>query len=133
MYGKLFDKEAQQEADQILNVEGKELVNKHVLSRIRWNQSMEATHVATIKGKNQVLYHPIMIRFAMMLRQKLNKGTYEFVAGTLNLPSSRLIANYDSVDASSKDSVLFEVVRTMNRRLKESIKRAGSIKCTVDC
>ena len=77
MYGELFDDEAQKEADNIFNAKGKQLASKQLLSRILWNQSLQATLDAKMKGKRQVRYHPIMIRFAMMIRHKLNRGTYD--------------------------------------------------------
>ena len=70
-----------------------------------------------MKGYKQVCYHPIMIRFAMMIRSKMNKGSYDF-----NLPSSRSVANYDSVDRSSKDGALFDVVRLLQGRLTDKIE-----------
>ena len=94
------------------------------MSRLLWNQSLTATRDAKVKGKKQVRYHPIMIRFAMMIRSKLNRGTYDFVANVFNLPSSRLISSYDSVDGSSKDGVMFEVARVLGRRLADAMKTA---------
>ena len=83
----------------------------------------EAALDAKTKGKTQVRYHPIMIRFAMMISTKLNRGTYDFVSSVFNLPSSRTLANYDSVDGSTKDGVLFDVVRLLGNRLKENMTR----------
>jgi len=51
-----------------------------------------------------------MIRFAMMIRTELNRGTYDFVSKVFNLPSSQLIAGYDSVDDSCKNGVLYGVL-----------------------
>lgn len=54
-----------------------------------------------------------MIRFAMMICMKLNRGTYDFVVNVFNLPSSCLILKYDLVDGLSKDGVFFEVFRVL--------------------
>ena len=124
MYGELFDKEAQVQADEIFKSKGKVLTKKQLLMKLLWNQSCEATLTGKLKGKKQVRFHPLMIRFGMMLRQKLNKGTYDFVAGTFNLPSSRTIAKYDSMDGSSPDGFLFEVARALKNRLKEQMNQA---------
>ena len=91
----LFDETADAEAKKIISSKGKEKAGKCLLSRLLWNQSLMATQDAKLKGKKLVRYHPIMIRFAMMIRSKLNRGTYDFVSSVFNLLSSRLITNYD--------------------------------------
>lgn len=58
----LFDKEAQIEAENVLNSNGTCTAGKEFLSRIIWNQSLQATLDAKVKGKKQVRYHSIMIR-----------------------------------------------------------------------
>lgn len=65
-----------------------------------------------------------MTRFAMMIRSKINRGSYDFVANVFNMLSSRLVANYDYVDGSSKDGVMFEVVRMQSKRLGDSMRIA---------
>jgi len=66
-----------------------------------------------------------MIRFAMMIQSKLNKGTYDCVANVFNMPSSRSITNYDSVDGSSIDEGgMFEVVRMLSKRLEDGMRIA---------
>lgn len=66
-----------------------------------------------------------MIRFAIMLRSKLNRGTYQFVASIFNLPSARSFSNYDSINGSAKDGVLFGNLRTLGKRLRESMTKVG--------
>ena len=130
--GILFDKEADAEAEKIFNSRGETNADKDLLSRLLWNQSLQATVDAKLKGKKQVRYHPIMIRFAVMLRSKMNKGTYAFVAGIFNLPSSRSVAYYDSVDGSAKDGILFDAVRLLQKRLRDTMKE-GKTKGMADC
>ena len=79
---------------------------------------------AKLKGKTQVMYYPIMIRFALMLRSKMNVGTYEFVVKVFNLPSSRSVSNYNSINRSSKDGVMLEVVRILGKKLTDAMKIA---------
>jgi len=62
-----------------------------------------------------------MIRFAMMIRSKLNRSTYDFVANVFNMPSSRSILNYDLVDGLSKDGIMFEVIRILRTGLQDAI------------
>ena len=85
---------------------------------------MRTTRDAIVKGKKLVRYHPIVIRFVMMISSRLNKGTYDFISSVFNLPSSRLIANYDSFDGSAKDGVLFEAVRILSKRMKDGMRKA---------
>ena len=49
----------------------------------------------------------------------MNLGTYDFVSKVFNLPSSRSIANYDLVDGSTKDDVLYNMLRILEVRLKD--------------
>ena len=62
-----------------------------------------------------------MIRFAIMLRSKLNLGTYQFVTKAFNLPSSRSVSNYDLVDSSTNGGISFGVLRMLGARLKQYI------------
>ena len=121
----LFDESVDADAKKIISSKGKEKAGKGLLSRLLWNQSLMATQDANLKGKKLVRYHLIMIRFAMMIRSKLNRGTYDFVSSVFNLPSSRLIANYDSVDGSAKDGVQNGVVRILSKRLTEAMDKAN--------
>lgn len=77
-----------------------------------------------------------MVRSDMTIRTKMNRGTHEFVSKVLNLLSSPLVANYGSVDKSSKYCVLFGVFRILNQRLIESMKQAeenGTNKMSIEC
>ena len=118
----LFDESAEVEAKQILDSREEISANKDLLSRLLWNQSVQATIDAKMKGSKQVRYHPIMLRFAMMIKGKLNSGMYQFVSKVFNLPSIRTIRHYDSVDGSSPDGIQFNVVRLMRSRLKDGIR-----------
>jgi len=46
----------------------------------------------------------------------MNRGTYKFVSKIYNLPSSKSVSNYDSVDDSSKDGVLYGVSPLIDKR-----------------
>ena len=63
----LFDEEAEVEAMKVINSNGDLNAGKHLLAKLLWNQSVIATRDAKSKGKKQVRYHPVMIRFAMMI------------------------------------------------------------------
>ena len=53
-----------------------------------------------------------------MLRDKLKKVTYEFVRKVLNLPSARIIANYDSIGSNKEDRVLYSVLKSMEKEFE---------------
>ena len=118
----LFDEDAEVEAMKVIGSNGDLKAGKRLLARLLWNQLVIATRDAKSKGSKQVRYHPVMIRFAMMIRSKMNRGSYDFLASVFNLPSSRTVSKYDSVDGSSKDGVLYEVVRLLKGRLGDKIR-----------
>lgn len=64
-----------------------------------------------------------MIRFAIMLRSKMNIGTYKFVSKVFNLLSSLSVSKYESTNGSSKDGVLYGVLQILRQRLEESKKK----------
>ena len=70
-----------------------------------------------------------MVQFAVMLRSKLNKGSYDFIS-SVNLLLYRSVAYYNSVDGFSRDDYLFGVVRLLWKQLMDSIeerKKNGQI------
>ena len=82
----LFDEKAEVEERNAMDSMGKKFSGKGLLARILWNQSATVTYDVKIKGKRQVRYHPIMVCFAIILRSKMNRGTYDFVSKVFNLP-----------------------------------------------
>ena len=118
----MFDEEAEVEDIKVINSNGELKAGKHLLERLLWNQSVIATRDAKSKGKTQVRCHPVMIRFSMMIRSKVNIGSYNFLAGAFNLPPSRTVTKYDSIDGSSRDGVLYEVVRLLKGRLLDKTR-----------
>ena len=88
-------------------------ISKDELCKILWRQHMQATIDAKKKGKKQVRYSPIMIRFGIMLKMKLNAGLYETLRKVFNLPSGRTLANYDSKDGYAPDGICYETLRAM--------------------
>lgn len=114
--GEIFNEKADIEAKMVINLNGKLTSGKELLFKILWNQSVQSTKDARDKGKKQVWYHPIMIRFVIMIPSNLNRGTYQFLSQTFNLPSSRSVSNYDLVDVYSKDGV-YGVLKLMSQQL----------------
>ena len=43
------------------------------------------------KGKTNVRFNPIMIRFGIVLRQKLKNGLYDTLQKVFNLPDTRIL------------------------------------------
>ena len=94
---------------------------KKLLSRLLWNQLLIAARDTKLKDKKKVKYLSIMIRFALMLQSKINKGSNDFVPSVFNLLTSRLVANYGSVNCSARDGIMFGTLRLMKKRLMDSI------------
>ena len=70
----------------------------------------------TAKGHR---YSSIMIRFAIMLRQKMGEAKYEFFRKVLNLPCNSQLALYSCADASSPDGCMMETICQASEMLEE--------------
>ena len=109
-YNEVFNEEQDKEFNTYRNCTK---VSKNELCRILWKQSMEATIDANRKGKTHVRYNPLMIRFAIILRQKLKGPLYKTLSDVFNLPSPRTLNRYDTKDSSSPDGIMYETIRSM--------------------
>ena len=59
-----------------------------------------------------------MIRFCIGIQDKLKKGKYEFLRKVFNLPSARLLSQYDSIGGNEPDGVLYTVLQSIQHEFK---------------
>lgn len=110
----LFHEEVQSKAKKYFE---ENEIDKNDLAFVLWSKSLDAYNQKQKKGSKQVRYHPVMICFALFLRQKLNKGSYDMAARVFHMPSSRTLASYDSLDGNSQEGICHETLRSARENL----------------
>ena len=110
----IFHEEVQRKAKKYFETNE---IDKNDLAFVLWSKSLDAYNQKQKKGSKQVRYHPVMIRFALFLRQKMNKGSYDMAAKVFHMPSSRTLASYDSLDGNSQEGICHETLRSSRGNL----------------
>ena len=59
-----------------------------------------------------------MIRLCIGIRDKRKKGKYELLHKVFNLPSVRILAQYDLTSGIEPDGVLYEVLQSIEHEYK---------------
>jgi len=102
----------------------KESISKDHIAELLLHECLQARKQAKLKGKTNVRYSPLMIRFAVFLKKKIGMPAYKFMQKMLNLPSVRTIGDYETPDTNSKDGPLYESIKELSRQMREQADKA---------
>ncbi len=58
-------------------------------------------------------YSPLLIQFAVMLRDKCSASSYDFFRKAFNLPTNRTLCRYSNADSTSPDGLMMETIIQM--------------------
>ena len=87
-------------------LESKGIVKHRDLIEYLWAETKLQAQRAYDSGKRTCWYSPVMIRWCFGLRNKLGKGSYEFLAETMSLPSGRTLGDYMSPGRGARDGII---------------------------
>ena len=75
-------------------------------------------------GKKSVRFGPIFVEFTIYLRSKVNTCAYKFMVNVFNLPSDRILSNYDTLDRQANEGILHQMLRQMESKVEQRFARA---------
>ena len=65
------------------------------------------------------IYTPLMIRFAIMLRNKLSQSYYDFIRQVFGLPTNATLCEYRNADTTAEDGLMHETCMQQAQWMKE--------------
>lgn len=85
-------------------------------------KSWENAETARKKGKKNVRYCPIIIKFASYLKSKTGNSGYSFLSNVFTLPSCSTVDRYATLDSNAQDGILYETLDDMKQSLDLLLK-----------
>eukprot|EP00957_Ditylum_brightwellii_P064349 4883395-Ditylum_brightwellii.AAC.1 len=90
-----------------------ELVEHKELATFLFKESQCHAQTAKAHGKKACRYSPLMLFFVCILKNKLDAGSYDFVAKVFKTTSARQLNRYKGADQSTEDRVMGLTIQTM--------------------
>ena len=114
-------------SDGLTDIDGRGTMSQSKLIGFLWRESMANFERVKKNKKKRVRFNTVFLKFEIYLRSKVNTGSYKFMADIFNLPSNCTLSNYDTLDGSAKDRLLYDTIREMEIEFE---KRKWKIDCS---